>query len=137
MSAFTREIVVRFEHCDAAGLMFYPRMFALVNEMVEDWFAALGFPFKSMHLDAKRGVPTVKFEAEFGSPARMGDRMLQSLRVDHIGAASCRLVHEATVSGQPVARFVQTIVFVGLSDLGPEPWPEAMRKAMAAYEVKA
>ena len=65
MSVFSREVVVRFEHCDAAGLMFYPRFYALVNEMVEDWFAVLGRPFKQMHVDQKKGVPTVKIDAEF------------------------------------------------------------------------
>lgn len=137
MSAFSRDIIVRFEHCDAAGLMFYPRFFALVNEMVEDWFAAMGSSFKTLHLDAKKGVPTVKFEAEFGAPARMGDTLRQTLIVEHIGAASCQLVHEAHVGAQMVARFVQTIVFVDLNGMGPEPWPEALRKKMAAYEERA
>jgi 4-hydroxybenzoyl-CoA thioesterase len=134
---FTREITVRFEHCDAAGLMFYPRFFGLVNEMVEDWFAALGAPFKQMHLDAKKGVPTVKLEAQFGRPARMGDRMTQTLHVAQIGGASCTLVHEASIGGAPVARFEQVIVYVDLDGMGPEPWPEPLRKAMGAYEERA
>jgi 4-hydroxybenzoyl-CoA thioesterase len=134
---FTRDITVRFEHCDAAGLMFYPRFFGLVNEMVEDWFAALGAPFKQMHLDAKKGVPTVKLEAQFGRPGRMGDRMTQTLHVAQIGGASCTLVHEASIDGAPVARFEQVIVYVGLEDMGPEPWPEPLRKAMSAYEEPA
>ena len=45
MNTLSRNIVVRFEHCDAAGIMFYPRFFALVNEMVEEWFAEPGPPF--------------------------------------------------------------------------------------------
>ena len=134
---FTREITVRFEHCDAAGLMFYPRFFGLVNEMVEDWFAALGAPFKQMHLDAKKGVPTVKLEAQFGRPARMGDRMTQTLHVAQIGGASCTLVHEASIDGALVAQFEQVIVYVDLDGMGPEPWPKALRKAMAAYEERA
>ena len=39
---FTRDLIIRFEHCDAAGIIFYPRFFGLVNETVEDWFASLG-----------------------------------------------------------------------------------------------
>ena len=61
MNPFTRDIVVRFEHCDAAGIMFYPRFFALVNETVEDWFASLGHSFKALHIDQRKGVPTVRF----------------------------------------------------------------------------
>ena len=134
---FTREITVRFEHCDAAGLMFYPRFFGLVNEIVEDWFAALGAPFKQMHIDAKKGVPTVKLDAQFGKPARMGDKLVQTLHVTQIGGASCTLKHEASVDGSPVAQFEQVIVYVDLNGMGPEPWPDALRKAMAAYEERA
>lgn len=134
---FTREITVRFEHCDAAGLMFYPRLFGLVNEMVEDWFATLGFSFRAMHLDAKKGVPTVKLDAQFGRPARMGDKLVQTLCVAQIGGASCTLKHEASVDGAPVAQFEQVIVYVDLDGLGPQPWPEPLRKAMAAYEERA
>jgi len=134
---FTRDIIVRFEHCDAAGLMFYPRFFGLVNEMVEDWFAKLGAPFKQMHLDAKKGVPTVKLDAQFGRPARMGDTLTQTLHVAEIGGASCTLIHEASVDGAPVAHFEQVIVYVDLDGMGPEPWPDALRKAMSAYEERA
>jgi 4-hydroxybenzoyl-CoA thioesterase len=129
---FTREITVRFEHCDAAGLMFYPRFFGLVNEM-----AALGAPFKQMHIDAKKGVPTVKLDAQFGKPARMGDKLVQTLHVAEIGGASCTLKHEASVDGAPVAQFEQVIVYVDLDGMGPEPWPEPLRKAMSAYEERA
>ena len=134
---FTREITVRFEHCDAAGLMFYPRFFGLVNEMVEDWFAALGLSFKQMHLDARKGVPTVKLDAQFGRPARMGDTLLQTLHVKEIGGASCTLRHEASVGGAPVAQFEHVIVYVDLDGMGPEPGPEPLRKVMAQYQERA
>lgn len=131
---FTRDIIVRFEHCDAAGLMFYPRFFGLVNEMVEDWFAALGFSFKALHVEAKKGIPTVKLDAQFGRPARMGDRLTQTLQVKDIGGASCTLKHEASVGGALVAQFEQVIVYVDLNGMGPEAWPEPLRKAMANYQ---
>ena len=131
---FTRDIIVRFEHCDAAGLMFYPRFFGLVNEMVEDWFAALGFSFKTLHIDAKKGIPTVKLDAQFGRPARMGDRLTQTLQVKEIGGASCTLKHEASVGGAVVAQFEHVIVYVDLNDMGPEAWPDPLRKAMAEYQ---
>ena len=33
---------IRFRHCDAAGIVFYPRYFEMMNDLVEDWFAELG-----------------------------------------------------------------------------------------------
>jgi 4-hydroxybenzoyl-CoA thioesterase len=133
MNPFTRDIIVRFEHCDAAGIMFYPRFFALVNEAVEDWFASLGFPFKALHIDQRKGVPTVRFESEFVTPVRMGDRLQQSLGVQALGRASMELKHLAAVGDGAVARFDQTLVFTDLNTMKAEPWPAELRTAIAKF----
>jgi 4-hydroxybenzoyl-CoA thioesterase len=133
MSCFVRDIVVRFEHCDPAGLIFYPRFFALVNETVEDWFASLGHSFKTLHIERRKGVPTVRFETEFIAPVRLGDRMRQSLGVDDIGRASLHLKHIASVGERTVARFDQTLVFTDLDTMKSEPWPAELRAAMAGF----
>ena len=113
--------------------MFYPRFFGLVNEIVEDWFAGLGHSFKMMHLDQRKGVPTVRFESEFIAPVRMGDMLRQSLGVDEVGRTSCHLKHLAAVDDTIVARFDQTIVFADLATMRAEPWPDDLRRAIAAY----
>lgn len=128
---FTRDIPIRFEHCDPAGLIFYPRFFALVNEMVEDWFAQLGHPFGAMHVEQRKGVPTVRFKSEFIAPVRMGDVLRQSLGVDALGRSSMSLKHLAAVDGRTVARFDQTIVFTDLATMKAEEWPADLRAAVA------
>lgn len=134
MSAFTRQAPIRFEHCDAAGLIFYPRFFSLVNEMVEDWFAGpLGHDFKSMHVDARKGVPTAHLAADFILPVRMGDVLEQSLVIVHLGASSCRLNHVANVRGNRVARFDHTIVYADLKTMTSERWPADLRARMAPF----
>jgi len=133
MSRFTRELVVRFEHCDPAGLIFYPRFFALANEAVEDWFAELGWSFKTLHVDRRKGIPTVRFEAEFVAPVRVGDVLRQSLGVDGIGRTSLQLKHVATIGERPAARFDQTVVFTELDTMKAEPWPADLRIAIARF----
>ncbi len=133
MNPFTREITVRFEHCDAAGIMFYPRFFALVNETVEDWFASLGFDFKTLHVDQRKGVPTVRLESEFVAPVSMGDKLKQSLGVEALGNASLELKHLAVVGDRAVARFDQTLVFTDLAAMKAEPWPADLRAAIAKF----
>ena len=134
MSVFTRRAPIRFAHCDAAGLIFYPHFFALVNEMVEDWFAGpLGHSFKTLHIAEKKGVPTAHLTADFIQPVRLGDELEQTLRVARLGDASCRLKHEASICAEPVARFDHTIVYVDLASMRPEPWPAALRERMANF----
>lgn len=133
MNPFTRDVIVRFEHCDAAGIMFYPRFFALVNESVEDWFGSLGYSFKTLHVDQRKGVPTVRFESEFVAPVRMGDGLRQSLGVQALGRSSLELRHLAAVGDRAVARFDQTLVFTDLATMRAEPWPVELRGAIAKF----
>jgi 4-hydroxybenzoyl-CoA thioesterase len=133
MNPYTRELIVRFEHCDPAGIMFYPRFFALVNETVEDWFASLGHSFKALHLDQRKGVPTVRFETEFVGPARIGDLLRQSLGVEALGKASLHLKHIASIGERRVARFDQTLVYTDLATMKAEPWPIDLRSAIARF----
>jgi len=133
MNPFTRDITIRFEHCDPAGIIFYPRFFALVNETVEDWFADLGHDFKTLHVDQRRGVPTVRFESEFVAPVRIGDRLKQSLGVEAIGNASLELKHLAVVGDRAVARFDQTLVFTDLTTMKAAPWPADLRAAITKF----
>lgn len=130
---FTRDLIIRFEHCDAAGLIFYPRFFGLVNETVEDWFASLGHSFKALHVDDRKGVPTVRFECEFVGPVRIGDTLHQQLGVDSIGNSSLNLKHIARIGERTVARFDQTIVFTDLATMRAEPWPADLRKAITDF----
>jgi 4-hydroxybenzoyl-CoA thioesterase len=130
---FTRDTIVRFEHCDAAGLIFYPRFFGLVNDTVEDWFARLGHSYKSLHVDQRKGVPTVRLESEFVGPVRIGDMLHQSLGVDSIGNSSLNLKHIAAIGDRRVARFDQTIVFTDLATMRAEPWPADLRAAITEF----
>ena len=65
---------VRFQHCDPAGIVFFPRYFEMVNATVEEWFAErLGMPFAEMHGPTQGGVPTASIRADFRAPSRLGD----------------------------------------------------------------
>lgn len=133
MNRFQRDAAVRFEHCDPAGIIFYPRFFALVNACVEDWFASLGASFKTLHVDLRKGAPTVRLESEFIAPVRIGDTLRQSLGVDALGRSSLHLKHLAGVDGRTVARFDQTLVFTDLASMKAEPWPTDLRAAIARF----
>jgi 4-hydroxybenzoyl-CoA thioesterase len=133
MSRFIRDVTIRFEHCDPAGLIFYPRFFALVNEAVEDWFASLGWSFKVLHIERRKGIPTVRFETEFVAPVRIGDTLRQSLGVDALGRSSLSLKHLAKIDDRTVARFDQTVVFTDLETMKSEPWPDDLRSAIARF----
>jgi hypothetical protein len=56
--SFVLEMPVRFAHIDAAGIVFYPRYFEMLNATVEEWFAMrTGCAFAELHLERRLGVP--------------------------------------------------------------------------------
>jgi 4-hydroxybenzoyl-CoA thioesterase len=131
---FERTIPVRFEDCDPAGIIFYPRFFALVNRLVEDWFGdELGQSFRGLHVEQRKGVPTVQFACDFKAPVRLGDALEMRLRVAHLGVSSCQLFIEARCVDALAAQFEQTIVYTDLASMKSEPWPGDLRAAISRF----
>src|SRR6266404_5960744 len=92
MSAFQREILVRFGHCDAAGWVFYPRYFEMISDFVEDWFEdGLAASAPGLFHHKQILTPSVHFNVDFVKPTRYGDRLTFNLWTVKIGKTSCEL----------------------------------------------
>jgi hypothetical protein len=92
MSAFQREILVRFGHCDAAGWVFYPRYFEMISDFVEDWFEdGLAASAPGLFHHKQILTPSVHFTVDFVKPTRYGDRLTFNLWTVKIGKTSCEL----------------------------------------------
>lgn len=131
--AFTVTRRVRFADCDAAGIVFFPRYFEMLNGVVEDWFAGpLSLSFRELHLERGASVPTASIEARFVAPSRLEDDLDFALTVTRLGGASCTLRHRIACAGRPRLEATQTIVHVG-SSMKPEPWPAAIRDRIAPF----
>ena len=130
---FTTTRRVRFADCDAAGIVFFPRYFEMLNGVVEDWFAGpLEASFRELHLNRGVSVPTAAVEARFIAPSRLEDDLSFALTVTKLGGASCGLRHRITSGDQLRFEATQTIVHVGRS-LKPEPWPDSLRVRIAPF----
>lgn len=130
---FTAERRIRFADCDAAGIVFFPRYFEMLNGVVEDWFAGpLQASFRELHVNRHVSVPTAAVEARFIAPSRLEDDLTFALSVMRLGGASLTLRHRIRAGSDLRFEATQTIVFVGES-LRPEPWPGALRARIAPY----
>jgi 4-hydroxybenzoyl-CoA thioesterase len=129
--AFETTTQVRFAHVDAAAIVFYPRYFEMLNAAVEDWCAeALGVDFRTMHLERRIGVPTVKLDVEFVSPSLLGDRLVIALRPREIGRTSCRLDFVFAGDGRDRLRGQAVLVCMDVDAQRAVPWPDDMRARM-------
>jgi 4-hydroxybenzoyl-CoA thioesterase len=119
---------VRFQHCDPAGIIFYPRYFEMLNATIEEWFATrLGRSFGEIHGPMEMGVPTVAHETCFHKPSRLGDRLDFTLTPLRLGRSSVTLAVEATCATEPRVSFTTTLVWYAKADGRPRPWPTDLR----------
>ena len=132
MSAFTLQQKVRFQHCDPAGIVFYPRYFEMINATVEEWFAQrLGVPFERLHGPLGAAVPTASMAVKFHAPSRLGEMMEFRLKPTRIGRASLVLSIEAYCGAEKRLSMESTLVFTSKEVSGPEPWPDDLRQRIS------
>ncbi len=133
---FVTDILIRFHHCDPAGIVFYPRYFEMVNMVVEDFFArALGASFADMGARGE-AVPTVRVECDFVQASQIGDIVTFELGVERVGNSSFAIRVRAHRDGEDRFRMRGTLVFVQLGPpYRPRPLPDAIRARMRDYLV--
>jgi len=131
---FSRERLIRFSHCDPAGIVYFVNFFDMVGGVVEDWFReAIGLPFQEMHLERRIGFPIVSTGCEFFRPAHLGDTLQLELVIAKLGRSSIEFVIRGAVAGEEKFRARHKVAMVSLESFRALPIPGDMRAKMAAY----
>ncbi len=141
MSNFTRPYKIRFEDCDPAGIVFYPRYILMLHRFFEDWFdEGLGHSIGTMNVDRKIGFPVVSLQVRFQKASRLEEILDWSLAVVRISGKSVNLTANATCDGENRLIFEITVVSVNLAADGissreiPPDIREEMKKFLAIKE---
>ena len=140
---YRAKILVRFAHCDAAGIVFYPRYMEMFNELVEDWFReSLAYSFREMHKPDSTepgenvGIPTVRLEVDFTIPSELGDVLDAELTVREMRNSSFVLtIVLRGADGAPRVSGRLVLVFLDLTARRSIPIPERVRGRMARHLI--
>ncbi|MCV9999270.1 acyl-CoA thioesterase [Pararhizobium sp. YC-54] len=133
---YRRSIRVEFNHCDPAGIVFYPRYFEMCNSVVENFFRDIvRRPFEDM-MARREGVPTARIETNFHAPSRLGDGLDWQLSVKRIGTSALDLALDATCNDE--SRLSATLTLVYVSATGrPQPWSQSALNHISEFmEIK-
>lgn len=142
--SYTYQIRVEFNHCDPAGIVFYPRYFEMTNSVCENFFReVVGYSYHAMMADGI-GVPTARIETDFRAPSRLGDVLDWHLVVERLGGSSATFRLGARCGQED--RLTARLTLVWLSpehrpehrpEHWPKPrpsrWPDPIRAALAAH----
>jgi len=133
MTLFSFERELRFGDCDPSGIAYFPSYLNILNGVVEEFWATIGFPWPGLMTVRKIGTPTVHLTCDFSRPSVFGDLLTFNLRIGRVGRASLRLAH--IVSGTDGMRWQarQTVTATSLADHHAIPWPEDIRNALLTH----
>ena len=96
-SPYRCSLVVRLHHVDAAGVIFYARLYELAQEAMERFFLWADLPLAQL-FESPCLTPVVHSEADYFSPIRIGKRLDVEVSIERIGRSSftiaCRFFDE-------------------------------------------
>jgi 4-hydroxybenzoyl-CoA thioesterase len=126
--------LIRFSHCDPAGIVFFVNFFEMISGIVEDWFReAVHLPFQAMHLERRVGFPIVSTGCEFFRPCHLGDTLVLELTVARLGRSSIEFDIRGRVQGDEKFRARHKVAMVSLDGFKSMAIPDEMRAKMLPY----
>ena len=128
--SFQTTIAARFQDVDAAGVLFFGRIFDYVHMAYEELVASSGFDRVAYFSKGDFLVPIAHAEADYRKPILHGERVTITIDVTRVGRASVHLRHTVTGPGGPhdLRASVLTVhAFVERATMKPIPIPEPLR----------
>ena len=132
MTTFTVSKLIRFHHCDPAGIVFYPQFYVLLHEVQEDFLAHIGFPEHQM-IESGHGVPIVDMKTHFMGMCRNGDTVQISLALTRLGNSSIGMRYSIQRGQKTALQANAVVVYSRLPGGQPERLPDSLRQAMQPY----
>ena len=130
---FTHKVKIHLHETDAAGRIFFANQFVIVHDAYEQLLEKMGFSFQSMLKGGKYFLPIVHAEADYKAHLFVGDQILITVKVAHIGETS--FTFEYTLKrGKELVGTAKTVhVTVSAKTHKKIPLPPSMRKALEKH----
>ncbi len=139
MLTYTRTTRIEWGDCDPAGIVFFPRYFAMFDSCTTALFSqALGMNKFQLFKHYKfAGYPMVETRARFHKPTRFGDDVVIETKVTKFGRSSFDVEHRITLDGELCVEAFDTRVWVERDPNDPDkikaaPVPEDVIKKFTA-----
>jgi 4-hydroxybenzoyl-CoA thioesterase len=114
MLSNSRSVKIEWGDCDPAGIIFYPRYFAMFDHSTTMLISAASGVNK-LELLKKfgfDGYPVVQTQAKFITPTRFGDDVIITSAFTRIGRSSFEIGHRVERNGQLCAEGLETRAWV-------------------------
>ena len=130
------ETIIRLQHTDAAGVVFFARFFELAHLAFEDLLDALGNPLPQDLAGAALILPIIHAQSDYRAALRMGDHLRIDVTVDVVRSRSFTLGYVFTKSddsnpeGREVAQLRTVHAAVDTTSGKATALPETLARAL-------
>ena len=130
---------VRFQDVDAAGVLFFGRIYDYCHHAYEEWWAKEGVDRAHFFAGAEYLVPIAHSEADYRKPIRHGETIQVRIDVTRVGRASFTLRYHVTTVGKLEDVRVEASTshaFVDRATMKPIPIPEDLRAILQRHLLR-
>jgi 4-hydroxybenzoyl-CoA thioesterase len=133
--AATFDFRVAWFDCDPAGIVFYPRVLAYMNEAAHALLERAGFPLERLAERGVIGTPMVSLSVTYTKVLRLGDRATIESEIKEIGRSSIKLRHRVVCNGAQTAEAHEVRVYArrnAAGEIEAAPVDDDVRAALLA-----
>lgn len=132
MALYSYPTRIRFQDIDAAGIIFYARVFDLFHDAYLAWMGSHGVDFPKVVRDQIWGVPLVHAEADYKKPLLFGDEVAVEITAFEKGTSSLGVRYRVRGASEDDVRATGTTkhVFVSIAERRPCPIPAEVLRAL-------
>lgn len=121
------------DDCDAAGVVFGPRLVAMAHQVYEEALAAAGLDLAAVVREGVLALPYVHLDCEFHAPLRHGDQVEFAVTCARLGTTSYTVHIALSCAGAPCAKVSQTHVALDPRTRAKLALPPAVRHALGTW----
>jgi 4-hydroxybenzoyl-CoA thioesterase len=122
MLTYTRNARIEWGDCDPAGIVFFPRYFAMFDSCTTALFSqALGMSkYQFTRHYEFQGYPMVDTKARFLKPTKFGDDVVIETKIVEFRRSSFDVQHRITLDGELCVECFDTRVWAARDSIDPE-----------------
>lgn len=134
MTPFSIPVRIYYEDTDVGGVVYYANYLRFIERARTEWLRAAGFELDEIQRDMKAVFVVRRVEADYHSPALLGNLIAVSAEPTEVGASRLiirqRITRRHGDADELLFSAIVTLAFIASDLSGPIRMPAAMRAAM-------
>ena len=138
---FSIPVRIYYEDTDVGGVVYYANYLRFIERARTEWLRAAGFELDTIQRDLKAVFVVRRVEADYHSPALLGNLISVSAEPTDVGASRLiirqRITRRNDSGDELLFSAIVTLAFIASDLSGPIRMPAAMRAAMKSTLTQA